>query len=122
MKCRWCPNEAKKKWAASRFGDPQYCENCREKDVLYRQYQKGASVRGFSFEITPEDFQRFWAKECYYCGVGIPTVGIDRRDPSLGYDLVNCVSCCTRCNRMKTDIHHNEFLEHCARIARKPRE
>lgn len=42
--------------------------------------------------------------------------GIDRIDSSKGYYKENCVSCCTKCNRMKLDYDINDFLNHINNI------
>ena len=42
--------------------------------------------------------------------------GIDRIDSSKGYSLDNCVPCCPLCNRLKSDLDKNMFLEHISKI------
>ena len=37
--------------------------------------------------------------------------GIDRVDNIKGYDLDNCVTCCSLCNWMKRDLTIKEFKE-----------
>jgi hypothetical protein len=92
-------------------------------------YMAGAERRSLVFKITLEDFIRLTSGNCYYCRM-IPSSwhrttattgylynGIDRRDNSRGYELDNCVSCCTICNRMKMALGEKEFITKCCQIA-----
>lgn len=100
--------------------------------------RRGAESRNLSFCISFEEFKILSSKNCYYCGAlpsnktdlkhakGInigksrcngPFVynGIDRKDNMVGYVLDNCVTSCFKCNRAKSDMSYNEFVEwaHC---------
>ena len=94
--------------------------NLKEEDAViwqkYQIYKRGAFVRERVFEITFEQFKKFWQKSCNYCGGEILTIGIDRVDSSKGYEIDNLVSACFICNYMKRDFPINIFLEHCERI------
>jgi hypothetical protein len=63
-----------------------------------------------------EDFLVFTGtKGCHYCGgsinwteynvvkSGTQAYNLDRKDPEVGYSLENCVVCCPRCNRAKSN-------------------
>eukprot|EP00798_Chlamydomonas_sp_ICE-L_P000810 gene810-2210_t len=66
--------------------------------------------------LPREKLITLWADECYMCG-RTPSLGIDRLDSSLPYDVSdNCRSCCSRCNYMKKDLTEPEFLVHVVRI------
>lgn len=84
--------------------------------------------------LTKADVRVLVSLDCYYCGAkpatyrelgggrwarksSVPTNGIDRKDSSVGYHLDNCVPCCPTCNYMKSDMHHDEFIELCRLIA-----
>ncbi len=82
----------------------------------YNNYKKWAKGRGKTFNITFEQFEKFVGQDCYFCGNPIETVGIDRLDNNIGYELDNLVSCCTRCNKMKLDMNLVEWLSHMKRI------
>ena len=71
----------------------------------YRTYKKAAKQRDIEFNLTIEEFNIFWQKDCHYCGDPILTIGVDRVDSSEGYTLINCVPCCTICNKIK--LNHN---------------
>lgn len=58
-----------------------------------------------------------WQKECYYCGIDIPNIGIDRVDNAIGYVIGNVQPCCTVCNMMKRSMSEEMFIEHCKRVA-----
>lgn len=84
--------------------------------------------------ITKDEVKLLISQDCHYCGAApdhyrtvgsgewarkstVPTHGIDRKDSDKGYDLDNCVTCCTRCNLMKREIPYQEFIDLCKMIA-----
>jgi hypothetical protein len=103
---------------------------------MYYAYKKGAVDRGFTFELTMDEFKGFLHKNCYYCGsepsntyqiknsktgevrAGIPVTynGIDRIDNTLGYTNSNSITCCEICNRMKRNYNYDKFIEHIIKI------
>ena len=95
---------------------------------LYRRYKRGATIRGFVFELDRYLFSRLVTGDCRYCGA-LPNKlfklagqltkfnGIDRRDPQIGYTNENCVPCCSTCNHTKMALGENEFIEHCRKVA-----
>jgi hypothetical protein len=95
--------------------------------------KRGAASRGLTFDIDFDDFYRLSQLPCHYCGrvrmnrfevryakgekAGKPRCngafeynGLDRVDPSIGYNLANCVPCCYQCNIAKSDYSQDEFL------------
>lgn len=99
------------------------------KNSLFKDYKRAAKYRGYSFNITFEEFETFLDKPCYYCGLsntnskatpskvdGFKYNGIDRVDNSIGYELHNLKTCCGVCNQMKLDLGVDEFIEHINRI------
>lgn len=90
---------------------------------LYYSYKRGAKKRNYNFNLSRENFEKLILDNCHYCG-GKPDTqfkhkqsfngyviynGIDRKDNILGYDINNCVSCCTSCNYAKHNKSYNEF-------------
>ncbi len=99
--------------------------------VLSR-YKKQAKQRGFSFDLTEETAHELMTKDCYYCGNPPNNIserktsygrfvysGIDRVDNKVGYTIGNCVSCCHLCNRMKSDLAFEDFLDHIKKIYKR---
>lgn len=84
--------------------------------VKYAMYKSGALKRGFSFELSKEEFMIFWKNPCFYCNSAIDTIGLDRIDSNIGYKLDNIIPCCTICNTMKLALPRNIFIEHCRKI------
>ena len=84
------------------------------------------------FGLSLEDFNSLVTQNCYYCDSEpifperfknefknrdvVYFNGIDRINSSLGYIKENCVPCCNKCNRMKSDFTKAEFLEHVEKI------
>lgn len=83
------------------------------------RYFYGAKRRGHDFNLTKEQFMTFWQKPCHYCGDSIETVGIDRMDHMKGYEISNCVPCCTPCNRGKMVQSYQEFIDRAHRISER---
>ena len=79
-------------------------------------YQAGAKRRFILWDLTIEEFMEFWQKPCSYCGDPIKTIGLDRHDNNEGYYVYNVSPCCTRCNRMKSTLGREEFLNQCRKI------
>jgi len=103
---------------------------------LYLSYKKGAEARGIQFELTEDDCLMLFEQDCYYCGSppsrerkvhknqdvpgrkkGFIYNGIDRCDSSLGYNLINCVPCCSFCNYAKRDDEEDAFIAWLDRVA-----
>jgi hypothetical protein len=101
---------------------------------IYEQYQSSAKTRNIDFLLTKDEYIEIVKKNCNYCGepapvkqpnrgkekyVGVPVTynGIDRIDSNRGYEKENCVSCCTKCNYMKSDMDVSLFTEHILKIA-----
>tara|TARA_B110000503_G_scaffold22355_1_gene34485 strand:- start:2370 stop:2969 length:600 start_codon:yes stop_codon:yes gene_type:complete len=101
---------------------------------LYERYKSSAKKRNIVFGLSRCDYESIIKNNCYYCGskpelkqpkrkigdlVGVPVPynGIDRIDSNIGYEINNCVSCCTRCNYMKSDMDVSLFTEHILKIA-----
>jgi hypothetical protein len=105
-------------------------------NTFLKMYKRSAYKRGIKFILTPEEFMEIIHKNCYYCD-DVPTEkplrkalkndailknrtisvnGIDRKDNSIGYTIVNCVPCCKTCNFMKRNMGDKEFLAHIDKI------
>lgn len=102
-------------------------------NALYRKYQKNCAIaRGYTWELTKEKAHELFKSNCFWCGTEpkqkiqssrntVPYIynGIDRLDNNFGYELKNCVSCCSKCNEMKSDRTINEFLDLIHKIAQR---
>ena len=98
---------------------------------VWRPARVHSARRGHLFDMTVEQFGEIMLKPCHYCG-GAPATpqstmpssahrnglrnGIDRVDSSVGYVEGNCVPCCFKCNRMKSDHSVTDFLAHVSAI------
>lgn len=102
------------------------------KKTFYNSYLNNAIKRNLPFELSMEQFSKIISLNCYYCGMTpqdqsylskstkkygkFYASGIDRLDNNLGYNLDNCVPCCTTCNMMKKTMHVDKFLDHVLSI------
>jgi hypothetical protein len=98
------------------------------KKRIYQKYKVGAHRRGYSFELSYQQFLDIIFKDCYYCGSkpsnnininnneslkdsNIFYSGIDRVDNSNGYEVDNVVPCCINCNIAKRSMSKESFIE-----------
>jgi hypothetical protein len=99
--------------------------SCR---TAIRNYQRYAAKRCQEFALTNEQFRYITKQNCYYCnkepaqrlrmsknGFYIYN-GIDRLNNNIGYVYENCVPCCHQCNRMKSTLTEDEFIDHLRKI------
>jgi len=96
---------------------------------LFYHYKHRAKKYGRSFSLTKTQFRKLIKGNCLYCGAPPNNVvknrcntgdlvysGIDRIDAAKGYEPDNCVSCCHVCNRAKSDLSVQEFVEWIKRV------
>jgi hypothetical protein len=98
---------------------------------VWQTYRLGAIKRGYSFNLTKDQFREITTKNCFYCGekpsmsrkfrgkMKIPSYvynGIDRLNNDIGYELSNCVPCCSFCNYSKKSMTKEAFLNKIKQI------
>lgn len=91
---------------------------------IYRNYKCGAKIRNLNFDLSMDEFKDLIFKNCTYCDTKpsehfwkitnksyykLIYNGIDRIDPTGGYTISNCVSCCPQCNYAKSDLDLKDF-------------
>lgn len=93
-------------------------ERYREDPIFkYNNIKRSTVYRKLSFNISYQDFiNNFWKKKCTYCGLESDQGGIDRVNSFIGYELNNCVPCCTTCNMMKQAHSVTNFFSHIKQI------
>jgi 5-methylcytosine-specific restriction endonuclease McrA len=79
----------------------------------YTQKRHNAFRRGISFDLTKEEFIKFYDKKnCFYCGEFInDIITFDRVDNNKGYIKGNIVICCHLCNNLKRTLDSNIFKQ-----------
>ncbi len=106
----------------------------RPYEGLYNILLRKNNGRGEPFPVlfSYADFVNFTkTKECHYCDSPInwteynvaksktQAYNLDRKDPSVGYSKENCVVCCPRCNRAKSNhFTYEEWMQIGALIRR----
>lgn len=99
---------------------------------LYIHYKGHARDKNRKFELSYDEFKKLVHDNCFYCGsepqiqhqllkysknsIPQPLNGVDRIDSSKGYTIDNCVTCCSICNQMKSNIDQNLFLSQIEKI------
>jgi hypothetical protein len=100
--------------------------------VKYNHQVNQARKRGLEFSLTDEELDLLWSQNCTYCGTPPSNrmrcinsrgkqeefvySGLDRVDSSMGYVVGNVVPCCKPCNRAKSDMGLEEFLDWIRRV------
>lgn len=97
-------------------------------NALLAAYKRAARDRGYSFELTTEEFRLLTSSQCHYCNAapsqrlqnGKCAVyiynGIDRADNTVGYTSTNSRPCCGTCNSAKRTMSDVEFKEWIRRV------
>jgi len=95
----------------------------------YKRYGKDAERRhagNMSFDLTENEFKALAVSDCMYCGDKPSIVthsgkyrrsSIDRLDHKQGYIYSNCIPSCWPCNRMKSVLGYEEFIERVRKIS-----
>ena len=78
----------------------------------FKKYKRSAKERGYTWDMTFEDFMTFWQVPCTHCGTEIKTIGLDRLVSSVPYTKDNCQPSCSNCNRQKSDMDLEDWYEH----------
>ena len=112
---------------------PKYTNHDSNINRVIRQYISGAKERNLSFSLTKKECLDLLCSDCHYCGsepsrsvvaIGriLPSLvsGIDRKDCSVGYVAENVVSCCSICNRAKSDLSYDDFKAWINRLRKIP--
>jgi hypothetical protein len=93
--------------------------------VSFTAYKKRAIQKNLDFEIDEVQFTNICNQPCFYChreNTLLQKNGVDSVDNSKGYTLDNCVSCCGECNRMKSDMDKDMFINTCIAVAARQSE
>jgi len=126
-KCRLCMKADKKSKKSRYDATARWRKKNPDKNRVYqrnyfdsihgrfKRYQYDAYRRNYSFSITLEQFKVLIEQDCFYCGQE-KSMGVDRHQNNIGYQLENCVPCCQICNRMKNDFNGEDFLDHVRKI------
>lgn len=100
-------------------------------NCLFTSYINNAQSRGYSFELSREDFRTLMESPCYYCGSlrenkitgeasqfngSYAYTGIDRVDNHRGYTKDNVRPCCKVCNKAKHANSEEDFRKWVCQI------
>lgn len=95
---------------------------------IYYNYKQTAARKEIDFNLSLEEFVPFISLNCVYCGrppqlsvfsgsekykrkeKQFAYNGIDRINNDIGYEIDNCITCCSNCNRAKSDLPLEDFL------------
>ena len=69
----------------------------------FKKYKASAKSRGFTWNLSRDEFMKHWQQPCTHCDSPIETIGLDRIDSSKPYEVGNVEPCCSKCNQMKSD-------------------
>lgn len=96
-------------------------------EMYRRRAEQRKTVSARVFTLTLAEFEKLATGDCHYCGArpSLRTLagnkvllcnGVDRLNSDLGYEIGNCVSCCTTCNMMKSRLSEADFVAQARRI------
>lgn len=79
-----------------------------------------ARKRGLNVNLDLNKYQALIDLGCTYCGKDLSNENgycLDRLDSSKGYNLFNVVGCCKICNRAKSDMTVEAFIDMATRVS-----
>lgn len=86
--------------------------------ATYSQYMHRASIKGFEFVLSNDQYNTITHQMCYICGnKNFNTIGMDRIDNSKGYIVDNLEPCCSECNYFKRDFTLDVVYDKITKIA-----
>ena len=81
---------------------------------------RSARKKNIAMELSEDEYKNLMQQSCTYCGFLDEKKkfgGVDRMDSSKGYTKENAVSCCKKCNFMKTCLDPVTFINRARHIA-----
>jgi hypothetical protein len=102
---------------ARNYRKAYYDMNGQTQNERYQNARAAAKTRGHEFCLTQTEFEAIVSQPCFYAVQWDASIkcGLDRKDPTKGYTVDNCVPCCSRHNLMKSDIFTVEQAQETAR-------
>lgn len=98
----------------------------RVRNSLIQEYKNSANQRELSYSLDDKTLFTLIKSDCHYCGKhpskphrkceSFLYNGLDRVDNSIGYIESNVVPCCFICNKMKSVLSKEDFMEHLDKI------
>lgn len=100
------------------------------KRSIYLNYKTRCKKKNLKFELSRNEFDEIIQSNCYYCGIepsnffknrknidlSLKYNGIDRKNPTKGYEHDNVLPCCGDCNYMKLDLSFEVFIDKIKKI------
>jgi len=106
------------------MGRPGLPSGRAARNYVVSNYKRNAAKRDLEWALSENQFDELTQGDCHYCGVPPSTVwtpkiyngaftynGIDRKNSSLGYTIGNVVSCCKTCQKCKSSLPYDVFIE-----------
>jgi len=85
-----------------------------------RGYKRGAKRRGFAWDLDDDIAIALFTFKCKYCGAPPnPLNGIDRINSNKDYTFDNVLTCCFPCNRGKSNMTIEDWINYLDRVARR---
>jgi hypothetical protein len=97
-----------KKYAQSEKGKKKINKYNLTIKARFIRSKYAANKKNTIFTLTFEEYEKAISDPCYYCQDFFDKksktgIGLDRMDNSKGYEIGNVISCCGRCNIMKSN-------------------
>lgn len=103
-------------------------------EYVFKTYKRSAERNKREFDLSEDDVRRITSCNCFYCNLPPSNLkdgyqgikyknsfylwnGIDRIDSTKGYNIDNCVACCSVCNIAKRNMPLNDFINWVKRIS-----
>lgn len=125
--CRRCANIHRRSWRRDNKEKVAGYDKKYKTALRYRyrmMLRESTRKRGVNSDITFEEYRRFLARPCEYCGgpLHMYGIGLDQVSAGAGYTKRNVVPCCPECNRVKSDVYNYDQMRVIGQTLRELRE
>ena len=86
-----------------------------EYGLLFNSCRNRAKQKGIPFELNRKHFLELLLSPCHYCGSAL-NIGVNRKNPHIGYTLDNSVAACRICSRGKSNDTEEEFMRYILHV------
>ena len=98
------------------------------KRAAYKNHLSAAKKRSLVSHLTLDQYLEIGSKPCYYCGKystryitkrkkSVQFNSIDRYNNEPYYDMTNSVPACKTCQKAKSNLPAEVFIEHCRSVS-----
>ena len=117
--CKQCFNtefKERKAYKAERKTDRRYLKLGTKLSRKVTNFIQDSVKRNKELDFSFKEISEIMQEPCSYCGSEDSYSGLDRIDSSKGYIEDNVTACCATCNKAKSTLTVQEYINHCKKV------